>query len=104
MPPKDADAKSSSKRKADSVIEDTIPLSSAGVGNLVFVEETIDKTVDLNLLKNNLLQSAEKLCIRDRFGFNQDSELKHKSQLVQSWRICNCPHVVETSEQSGAIA
>lgn len=65
-------------------------MSSAGVGNLVFIDDTMDKTVYLNLLKSNLLQSAEKLGIRDRFRFYQDNDPKHKSQLVQTWLIWNC--------------
>ena len=37
-------------------------MSSAGVGYFVFMKGTMDKTFYLNLLKNILLQSAEKFC------------------------------------------
>lgn len=75
-------------------------MSSAGVGNLVFIEETMDITVYLNLLKDNLLQSADKLGIREGFRFYQDNDPKHKSQVVQTWLIWNCTHLVQTSAQS----
>nr|CAA44764.1 Uhu [Drosophila heteroneura] len=49
-------------------------ISAAGVGNLVFIEPTMDKNVYLNILKENLLQSAEKLGIRRTFRFYQDND------------------------------
>lgn len=48
-----------------------------------------------------MLQSTEKLGIRDRFRFYQDNkDPKHKSQLVQMRLIWNCPQLVETQAQS----
>ena len=70
-------------------------MSSSGVGNLVFINDTMDKTVYLNLFQNNLLQSAEKLGIADDFWFYQDNDPKHKSNIVQAWLSRNCPHVVK---------
>lgn len=75
-------------------------MSSAGVGKLVFIDDTMDKHVYLDLLKNNLLQSAEKLGVREGFRFYQDNDPKHKSQLVQTWLVWNCPHIVNTPAQS----
>lgn len=46
-------------------------MSSAGIGNLVSIEEAMDKTVYLNLLKNYLLQSTKKICIRNKFNFTR---------------------------------
>ena len=56
----------------------------------------------LNILKANLQQSAEKLCIRDQFRFYQDNDSKHtnKSGLVQSWYIWNCHHLMQPPAQS----
>lgn len=75
-------------------------MSAAGVGNLIFIEETMNKSVYLDILKNNLLQSAEKLGIRHNFRFYQDNDPKHKSAVVQSWLIWNCPHLMAPPAQS----
>lgn len=75
-------------------------MSSAGVGRLEFIDSTMNKEVYLDLLKQNLLQSAEDLGIRDTFRFYQDNDPKHKSGLVQTWLIWNCPHLVQTPAQS----
>lgn len=75
-------------------------MSSAGVGKLEFIESTMTKEVYLDLLQRNLLQSAEDLGIRDTFRFYQDNDPKHKSGIVQTWLIWNCPHVIQTPAQS----
>lgn len=75
-------------------------MSAAGVGNLEFIEETMDKMKYLNILKNNLLQSAENLGVRQQFRFYQDNDPKHKSAIVQSWLIWNCPHLMSPPAQS----
>ena len=66
-------------------------MSSSGVGILQSIESTRNKDIYLDILKANLLQSAEKLGTRDQFRFNNDNEPKHKAGLVQSWLIWNCP-------------
>ena len=75
-------------------------MSAAGVGNLQFIETTMDKHVYLDILMSNLMQSAEKLGIQDRFRFYQDNDPKHKSGIVQTWLIWNCPDVMQPPAQS----
>lgn len=75
-------------------------MSAAGVGNLVFIEGNMDKTMYLDILKNNLTQSAQKLGIEDNFRFYQDNDPKHKSHIVQTWLIWSCPHVMKPPAQS----
>lgn len=75
-------------------------MSAAGVGKLQFIESTMDKMVYLNILKDNLLQSAEQLGIEDTFRFYQDNDPKHTSGIVQTWLIYNCPHVMKPPAQS----
>lgn len=75
-------------------------MAATGVGNLVFIDGNMDKTLYLNVLKENLLQSAEKLDLRRDFRFYQDNDPKHKSGIVQTWLIWNCPHVMEPPAQS----
>lgn len=75
-------------------------MSSAGVGNLVIIDDIMNKEVYLNILKSNLLQSAEKLGIADRFYFQQDNDPKHTAGIVKMWIIYNTPHVLQTPPQS----
>lgn len=58
-------------------------MSSAGVGNLHFIEGKMDKFVYLNILKQNVKQSAVKLGIADSFAFYQDNDPKHTSAVVK---------------------
>ena len=53
-------------------------MAASGTGNLVFIDSTMNKWVYLNILKNNLKQSAEKLGILSNFKFS----LK-----------CSCPNI-----------
>ena len=75
-------------------------MSSAGVGNLEFIEGTMDKNMYLNILRRNLLQSAENLDIKEKFRFYQDNDPKHKAAVAQSWLIWNCPHLMTPPAQS----
>lgn len=75
-------------------------MSAAGVGNLVFIEGIMDKTMYLNILKDNLVQSAQKLGIQSDFRFYQDNDPKHKSGIVQMWLIWKCPHIMAPPAQS----
>lgn len=75
-------------------------MSAAGPGKLVFIESTMDKLVYLQILKTNLLQSAEALGIKTNFRYYQDNDPKHKAAIVQSWLIYNCPHLMNPPAQS----
>lgn len=75
-------------------------MSSSGVGNLVFIEGNLDRFQYLNILKANLLQSAEKFNLKDNFRFYEDNDPKHTSEIVRTWLIWNCPHQIKTPAQS----
>ncbi|XP_053960388.1 uncharacterized protein LOC128864657 [Anastrepha ludens] len=60
----------------------------------------MNKEKYLDLVKDNLVQSADKMGIRDSFTFYQGNDLKHTSGIVKTWLIWNCPHVVPTPPQS----
>lgn len=75
-------------------------ISAAGVGEMARIEGTMKKEDYLILLKEHLHRSAEKLGVRDRFKFYQDNDPKHKSHLVRSWLLYNCPKVIDTPPQS----
>lgn len=58
-------------------------IAASGTGNLDFIETTMDRYVYLDVLKNNLKASAEKLGVSSTFKFYQDNDPKHKSYLVR---------------------
>ena len=52
-------------------------MASGGVGNLVFIDGIMDKNVYLNILKENLKSSAEKLNLAEDYWFQQHNAPKH---------------------------
>lgn len=75
-------------------------MASAGVGNLVIIDEIMNKEVYLNILKANLKPSAEKLGISSTFYFQQDNDPKHTALDVKMWIAYNTPHMLVTPPQS----
>lgn len=71
-----------------------------GVGDLVFIDTTMNKEVYLNILKNNLVSSAEKLGVSNNYCFYQDNDPKHTALDVRLWLLYNCPKVLKTPPQS----
>lgn len=57
--------------------------SANGVGNLVFIDGTMDRYVYRDILNNNLIQSADKMGLKKRFIFQHDNDPKHTSGVVQ---------------------
>ncbi len=66
--------------------------STSGVGNLVFIEGTLNKEGYFKILRDNILQSAKKMDLGHHFKFWQDNDPKHKSQLCQKWLLYQVPH------------
>lgn len=75
-------------------------ISTSGVGELVFIEDILDKNKYLDLLKQNLIKSATKMNIANHFKFYQDNDPKHKARIVQEWLLYNCPKVLHPPPQS----
>jgi transposase len=59
-------------------------ISYHGVGKLVFIEETMDAALYVNILANNLQESAELMGL-DAFIFQQDNDPKHTSKLAKAY-------------------
>ncbi len=57
----------------------------------------------INILRENLHTSAEKMGIRRTFKFYQDNDPKHKAYKTHEWLLYNCPKVLETPPQSPDI-
>lgn len=75
-------------------------MSNAGVGKLHFIDGKMDKYVYLDILKQNVKQSADKLGIKNQFAFYQDNDPKHTSEVAKLWLIHNCPKLLSPPPQS----
>ena len=77
--------------------------SAAGVNNFVFIDGVMDMYKYINILKENLYDSADLLAIRNDFNFYQDNDPKHKAYATRQWLLYNCPKVMKTPPQSPDI-
>lgn len=59
-------------------------VSSSGVGNIAFIEDTMDRFQYINIISNNLKQSANNLGLKD-FIFQQDNDPKHTSKHAKQF-------------------
>ncbi|CAK9811766.1 Transposable element Tcb1 transposase [Anthophora quadrimaculata] len=75
-------------------------MAASGTGNLIFIDGILDKYKYLNILKNNLKESARKLGLLEDFHFQQDNDPKHTARIVKEWIIYNTPHMLITPPQS----
>lgn len=75
-------------------------MSAAGVGNLVFIDGIMDWKEYLNILKNNLHASAEKLNMKESFIFQQDNDPKHTAMNVKLWLLYKTKKQLHTPPQS----
>lgn len=69
--------------------------SYKGIGNLVFIDDKLTGIKYVDILKQNLLQSAIKFGIESEFVFQQDNDPKHKSKVAtknfEENKICVLP-------------
>ena len=72
--------------------------SATGIGKLHFIDGIIEKFQFLNILKNNLVQSAEKLGIKDSVNFYQDNDPKHTAGIVKEWLLYYCPRALKNHQ------
>ena len=75
-------------------------MAASGVGELVFIDGTMDQYVYLDILKNNLQRSAQKLGIQSDYYFQQDNYPKHTAHNVRCWILYKTPHFLKTPPQS----
>ncbi|GBN21902.1 hypothetical protein AVEN_10147-1 [Araneus ventricosus] len=74
--------------------------AASGMRNLVFIENNMDQYKYINILKENLKISAQKLGIQNKFKLYQDNDPKHTALNVRLWLLYNCPKVIKTPPYS----
>ena len=73
---------------------------TADVGELIFIDSIMDKIMYMNILKENIKQSAEKLNLPAGFTFQHDNDPKHSAHIVRRWLAYNVAHVLPHPPQS----
>nr|KAF7392470.1 hypothetical protein H0235_017469 [Vespula pensylvanica] len=66
------------------------------VAELLFTDGILDKNKYLDILKENLTESAVKMAISDSYKFYQDNDPKHESRNVQEYLLYNCLKILDT--------
>lgn len=75
-------------------------MAAAGVGNLCFIEGTMDQMKYLEILRVNLQPSVERLGLGRHWIFQHDSDPKHTAYNVRQWLLYNVPKTLDHPPQS----
>lgn len=75
-------------------------MAANGVGRLTFIDSTLDHMGYINILKENLKQSAQDLNLGDDFWFQQDNDPKHTAHNVKLWLLYNIKNQLRSPPQS----
>ncbi|GFT24390.1 transposable element Tc1 transposase [Trichonephila clavipes] len=75
-------------------------MATSGVGKLVFIDGIIHKMAYLNILQNNLKESADKLGLGSNFIFQQDNDPKHTAFVVEEGLLYHCWNQLNILPQS----
>ncbi|GFT04510.1 transposable element Tcb1 transposase [Trichonephila clavipes] len=78
-------------------------MASNAVGNLVFIDGIMDYKLYIDILNNNLKESAKKLGLDGNFIFQQDNDPKHMAHNVKMWCIFHSKQQLHTPPQSPDI-
>ncbi|GBM91397.1 hypothetical protein AVEN_204270-1 [Araneus ventricosus] len=78
-------------------------MAISGVGNLDFIDGTMNKYVYLDIRERNLKQSARNLGISRHFKLYQDNDPKHSADICKLWVLYHCPVVIKTPAESPDI-
>lgn len=74
-------------------------MENSGLGELEFIDFTMDKHRYLNILKRNLKRCAEDLNLAVDNYFQQDNDPKHTARTVKLWLLYNTPKLLHTPPQ-----
>lgn len=75
-------------------------MAANGVGSLQIINGIMNQYVYIDILKNNLQQSANKLGLGRSFIFQQDNDPKHTAMKTKEWLLYNAPRQLKTPPQS----
>ncbi|GFV47694.1 transposable element Tc1 transposase [Trichonephila clavipes] len=75
-------------------------MAAPGVGKLVFIDGIMHKIAYLNILQNNLKESADNLGLGSNFIFQQDNDPKHTAFGVKEWLLYHCRNQLNTPPHS----
>lgn len=75
-------------------------MSWNGTGNLTVIEGILNARTYVEILRDNLFQSASKLGIRDDFLFQQDNDPKHTARVTKEFLLYKVPRRLNTPPQS----
>ncbi|GFW16847.1 transposable element Tc1 transposase [Trichonephila clavipes] len=75
-------------------------MATSGLGKLVFIDGIIHKMAYLNILQNNLKESADNLGLGSNFIFQQDNDPKHTAFVVEEWLLYHCRNQLNILPQS----
>lgn len=75
-------------------------MSASGVGKLKIIDGIMDHTMYINILKENLAPSVEKMGLQDGYIFTQDNDPKHTALNTRLWLLYNTPKYMPTPPQS----
>lgn len=78
-------------------------MGAGGTGNLCEIVGIMNKNVYLDILKNNLQESIQKLNMPTVYYFQQDNDPKHTAHIVKEWLLYNVPKLLNTPPQSPDI-
>lgn len=75
-------------------------MAANGIGKLTFIDSIMDQMGYIQVLKDNLLQSAQQLGLEQNFWFQQDNDPKHTAVNVKLWLLYNVKNQLRTPPQS----
>ncbi|GFU76004.1 transposable element Tc1 transposase [Trichonephila clavipes] len=75
-------------------------MATSGVGKLVFIDGIMHNIAYLNILQNNLKESADNLGLGSNFIFQQDNDPKHTAFVVEEWLLYHCRNQLNILPQS----
>lgn len=68
-----------------------------------FIDGNMDRYVYLNILREHLKQSVQKLVLEGKYIYQQDNDPKHTANMVREWMIFNVRQQLHTPPQSPDI-
>ncbi|GBO31869.1 Transposable element Tcb2 transposase [Araneus ventricosus] len=78
-------------------------MTVSGVSSLPFIDSVLDHMGYINILKENLKRSAQRLNLGDDFWFMQDNHPKHTAHNVKLWLLYSIKNQLHSSPQSPDI-